>query len=272
MSAASASTEDQGRRYATAWVPHEVYQCGLAASALARHGTVTQLKGVVHERAFVLKHNTSPSAIIEKGWARLNSNPRDALLDVLFTRAPGVQLKDTVSCSGATRTASRVAGYGNAVLGTPETVAAVERCGVRIESSGISTLHNEGVAARAGSQCGVPWRAAVHNAKIGAVIGLAVGAGIALARGYLRRRRGEATWDEVLRNVIRGGVVGGASGGAAAFAGTVAAALVPPGWIALGTSVVVGGLVGRETSGLAHTAWSGAADALGGWFAGAETS
>lgn len=264
--------EDQGRRYATAWVPHEVYQCGLAAFALGRHGTVTQLKGVVHECAFVLKHNTNPSAIIEKGWARLNPNPKDTVCDVLFTRAPGVQLKDTVSHSGATGTASRVPGYGNGVLGTLETVAAVERCGVRIGSSGISTSHNEGVAARAGSPGGVPWRAAVHNMKVGAVIGLTVGAILALVNGYHRQRRGEATWDEVLRDVIRDGVVGGASGGAAAFVGTVAAALVPPGWFALGASVIVSGLVGSATSGLTHTAWSGAPGAFASWFAGAETT
>src|SRR6266446_5003690 len=84
---------------------HEGYQCVLATVALSRHGSVFQLKGVVDECAFVFHHNVNPVAVMRNGWAQLNPNPRDVLHDVLFTRSPGVQLKDTVSYGGARATA-----------------------------------------------------------------------------------------------------------------------------------------------------------------------
>lgn len=229
--------EDQDTRCAAPSWAHSAYQCGIAAAACARHASAAGLKGVAHECAYVWHHNTNPLAVLEKGWAQLNPNLRDPVADVIFTRAPAVQLKDTVSASGARATARRAASYGNQVLGTPETVEAVAKHGVRIESSNISSGHNEGIAARAGC---LSRAALLHNVKSGAASSALLGAAFALLRGYDRVCAGEATWEDVLRDVLREAAIAGASSAAAALAGTVAAALVAPGPVAVLVSIVVG--------------------------------
>jgi hypothetical protein len=225
--------DEREKRCAAGSFLHQGYQCGIAAVALSRHGTTRQLKGVIHECAFVLHHNANPRAVMRSGWAQLNPNSRDVVNDVLFTRAAGVQLKDTVSRSGASQTARRVPSYDGRVLGTPETVAAVGKHGVRIESSGISTAHNEAIAARAGT---ISWSALGYNAVGGIAIGAMCGGGLALLNGYLREEKREVIWDDVLRDAF----VGGISGGIGAFGGTAAAALVPRGGTAILISMIVG--------------------------------
>lgn len=216
---------------------HEVYQALLASYALGRHGTPHQLKGVVHEYAHVLKHNVNPAAVLEKGWAYLNPNSRAVDLDVLYTRAAGVQLKDTTSPSGARTTALRAPTYAGAVLGTPETVAAVSKHNVQIESTGISSAHNSGVAARAGSPNCLSWAAVGANVKNGAAVGAAFGVARALYRAYERYEKGEGSWQKLLEEALRDCLVGAASGGAVALAGTFAGAVLPP-----GNAALIGGL------------------------------
>jgi hypothetical protein len=244
--------EDQDTRCAAPSWAHSGYQCGLAAVAHARHGSVSGLKGVVHECAYVLHHNLNPLAFLEKGWAQLSPNLRDPVNDVVFTNGLGVQLKDTISANGARATARRAASYGTQVLGTPETVAAVGKQGVRIGSSDISSAHNEGIAARAGC---LSRAALLHNVKSGAMHSAFIGAVFALLRGYDRVCKGEATWEDVLGDVVREAAISGVSGAAAALAGTVAAALAMPGPVAVLISAVVGLLVAYFASKFANAKW-----------------
>lgn len=236
--------EDEDKRCAAPAWGHTAYQCGIAAAAYARHGTATGLKGVIHEYTYALHHNMNPLAVIEKGWAQLSPNRCDTINDVVFTRAPGIQLKDTVSATGARATARRAASYKAPVLGTPETVEAVAKQRVRIGSSNISSAHNEGVAARAGC---LSASALLHNVKSGAISGALFGAVLALWHGYERVCRGEATWEDVLRNVLREAAIAGVTNAAAALAGTVAAALAAaagaPGPIAILVSFIVAAVV-----------------------------
>lgn len=217
---------------------HEFYQALLASYALDRHGTPHQLKGVIHEYAHVLRHNLSPAAVAEKGWASLNPNPRAVGADVLYTKAPGVQLKDTTSLAGARATARRMPSYPCEVLGTPETSAAVGRYGVQIGSSGVSSAHNAGVAARAGAPNGLCWAAVGANMKTGAAIGAGFGLAHALYNAYERYQRGEGSWQKFVEDALRDCLLGASSSAGVALVGTVVAAVLHPGNVAL-----VGGLV-----------------------------
>lgn len=229
------------------WLVGELYHSGLAVAAAARHGSAVQLKGIVHEYAFVVGHNTDPVAVARKGFARLNPSSNDQVCDVLFSRAPGVQLKDTVSYSGARNTALRAADYGT-VLGTHETVAAVSRHGVEIGSSGVPTAHNEAIASRVGCGGRLNLQTVVASAKIGAAFGAAHGIVTALLKGLEQIKRGEATWGDVVRDTARSGIVGGLTGAAACAAGTAAAALCPPGPLAIGVGFGVSAYVGSRTA------------------------
>jgi hypothetical protein len=238
--------EDQHKRLSRCWLAGELYQSGMAATALARHGSATQLKGIVHECAYVINHNTNPFAVARKGFASLSPNSNDQLFDVLFSRASGVQLKDTISTTGARSTALRAASYGT-VLGTPETVAAVSSHGVNIECSGVSTAHNGAIAARAGGGH-VSLQAVVKSAQIGAVLGALVGALTALVKGHEQVKRGEASWSDVAHDAVRAGIIGGAAGAVACGAGTAAASLCPPGWLGIGVGFGVSVAAGNYTA------------------------
>jgi hypothetical protein len=198
---------------------HETYQCSLAGVAYLRHGSKFQLKGIVHEYTYVLRHNTNPREVLKRGWASLNPNPRAVSVDIKFTHGPGIQVKDTISPAGARQTAQRC--YNRQVFGTPETVEEVAKYGKKIKSSGISSAHNEGAAARVG--CPISWRSVSYNARAGAAIGAVVGVTVAVARGFWRYHKNDATWEEVVSDVAKEGFVGGVAGGAGAAAGTLAA-------------------------------------------------
>jgi hypothetical protein len=238
--------DDQDKRASRCWLAGELYQSGMAATALARHGSATQLKGIVHECAYVLNHNTDPFAVARKGFASLSPSSNDQMFDVLFSRGGGVQLKDTISATGARSTALRAAGYGT-VLGTPETVAAVSRHGVNIECSDISTAHNGAIAARAGGgQVSLP--AVVKSAQLGAALGALAGALTALVRGHEQVKRGEASWSDVAHDTLRSSIICGAAGAVACGAGAAAASLCPPGWLGIGVGLGVSLAAGSYTA------------------------
>ena len=183
--------ENEKKPFNDLWVGHEAYQCGMATWAVSRHGSRLQLKGIVHECTYVVRHNLNPDAVFRKGVASLHPNVRSCGADVLFSRGGGVQLKDTISASGARETALRASSYNVPIHGTDETVAAVARRGAKLESSGISSAHNEGIAARAGSVSTSTFHHALNNARSGALAGAALGVAAELVRGGYRWFQGE---------------------------------------------------------------------------------
>jgi hypothetical protein len=134
-------------------------------------------------------------------------------------------------------------------------VTAVAKHGVNIRSSGISTTHNEGIAARAGSACGVSLKVLANNVTNGTALGALFGAGLAAVTGYQEYRQGNLTWDEVVGAVVREGVIGGAAGGLAALGGTLATVVAPSGKPALLVSVIVGLLIGIMVSKYLNAQW-----------------
>lgn len=237
--------DDREKRCASGGWLHELYQGVLASEAFARHQTSVGLNGVTHEIAYVWRHNLNPASVNAKGWARLNPNPRDPLFDIVFANGSGVQLKDTISPAGVRATMRRAPDYGQTLICTPETVDALAQKGVKAASSRISSGHNSGVALRAGGVQTIPVRALIHNVKGGAISGAVVGGASALIDAYLKCSRGEATWDEVLPSVLREIVVSAVSGGGAALAGTLVAAMLPPG----PATVLIGLIIGLCVAG-----------------------
>ena len=129
--------------------------------------------------------------------------------------------------------------YPGAVLGTPETVRAIAKHGVEIGSSGVSTAHNEAIAARAGGM-GVSWNALGRNVGTGAAVGAVLGVGIAVYEANERHQIGEGSWQKLFDEALRNALVGIAVGGAGALAGTVASAVLPAGNVAIVGGLIVG--------------------------------
>jgi hypothetical protein len=239
-------------------LPHETYQIGLAAAAYARHGSPLSLKGIVHEHAYALWHNVNPLAVYRDGWASLSANLRDPIYDIVFSNGGGVQLKDTISAPGIRDTAQRL--YPCAVLGTDETVIEMQKIGKRIEPSGFSSLHNEGIALRTGAPKGWTWAPVVANVQKGALIGAASGIAMAFYKAHVRVRSGETTWEEIegelTSEVRRECFIGGFSGALAAGAGTLAAVItIPAGWPALIIGILVSLIVGAIATKGAEVLW-----------------
>jgi hypothetical protein len=241
--------DDRDTRCAAGAWAHDTFQCYLASAAYARHGTVTGLKGVIHELIYVIRHNLQLSAVARNGFAYLNPDTHHRLYDVLFTgRTSGVQLKDTISATGIRETARRASDYGNILLGTRETVEAAAKRGLQINSSGVSSSTNAGIAARAGCTGSISRAALLSNMKSGAMSAALFSAALALWNGYQRVSEGEATWGEVVADVLRDLIIGGVSGAAAACAGTMVLVMVTTQgdlaiWLSLLVALVVGALV-----------------------------
>jgi hypothetical protein len=142
-------------------------------------------------------------------------------------------------------------------------VKSVEKLGAKIDNSGISTSHNEAIAARAGAPSGINLRAVATSAKIGAALGATVGLTIAFVESYGRYRRGEATWDDVALATLKGGCIGGTAGAVSCAVGTIVAMASPVGVIAIGTGILSSVAAGLVADWAATKAWDQVAEWLG---------
>lgn len=132
----------------------ETYLDGVGREAAERAGRGPQLKGVVQEVAFRDKLNVKALFEGRAPGARLSESLTDPLADVI-DGARGYQVKDVTSIPGQRDLARRVSSGqydGAALVGSPETVAAASKQGIKMESTGVSSRTSARVADNAGAK------------------------------------------------------------------------------------------------------------------------
>ena len=225
------------------------YEASVISRTVGRAGssTINGAKGIIHEIEFVDKMNAKN--LFNSSKTMLTKNSTAPQVDVVTVDNGKViaryQLKDTPSASGIRDTVSR-AGNGDysaaQMIGTEETVeaytkeAAKENVSKAMKSSKISTKQTEKLAnMKLNNNVG---SAFAQNIAMGAGVGGAVGAGVALIESVVNQ---EDVY-EATGNVVTEGAksaVAGALGGAAGTAVTVGlAAAGTTGFVATAAPVV----------------------------------
>lgn len=214
----------------------QTYEASVGARALARAGSCPQLKGIAHEIMFCDKVNVNPKNIIDGTRAALTKSNTAQMRDVILTNggkiAGHVQLKDTVSSSGITKTAKQILNgkYNKtAVCGTKETAFKVSKALAKsgrshqsISSTGISSKTTSRVADKALGK--MPTASSLGSAvKSGGVAGAAVGAGIEAISSLYDVANGEKDLADAAIDIAGAGIKGGVTGAASSAAGSVAA-------------------------------------------------
>jgi len=199
----------------------QTYEASVGARALARAGKCPQLKGIAHEIMFCDKVNVNPKNIIDGTRAALTKSNTAQMRDVILTNggkiAGHVQLKDTVSSSGITKTAKQILNgkYNKtAVCGTKETAFKVSKALAKsgrshqsISSTGISSKTTSRVADKALGK--MPTASSLGSAvKSGGVTGAASSAAGSVAAGAAGAAV-EAAAGTAIGSAVAGTAVGG---------------------------------------------------------------
>jgi hypothetical protein len=204
----------------------ETYLDGAGQEAIKQaRGAGPQLKGSVQEVMFRDKLNAEALLKGRMPQARLSPTQNDQLADVI-DGVRSYQVKDVVSVPGQRDLARRVAGgqYDGATLvGSPETVAAAGKRGIKMESTGVSSRTATRAADNAGAK--VPNRDLLKSnmtdiGHAGVASGV-VGGGLS-AVGAAWTHRGKLAEGEVGEFVVEVGVEG-VKGAAVSGVKTVAA-------------------------------------------------
>ena len=213
----------------------ESYEASVAVRALERAGKCPQLKGHIHEVMFCDKYNVNPVNILKGNHADLTKSTVAKMKDVVMTDRAGhvighAQLKDTISNSGAAKTAKQIlSGHYNktVVYGTEETAAKVGKklagkAVQKVNSSGISSETTSSIANKALGK--MPTMGALGNvAKSGGIAGAAFGAGIEAVSSISDVIDGKKDVGDAVIDVAGAGIKGGITGAASAAAGSAAA-------------------------------------------------
>lgn len=243
----------------------EGYEAGVAIRALNRAGQCPQLKGHVHEIMFCDRYNLDPVNLIKGNHAQLTKSNTAIMKDIIGMDSNGkvimhAQLKDTVSASGAAKTAKQILSkhYSKTkVYGTEETVGKVAKkiagkTNQQINSSGISSETTRRVADKALGN--MPTAATLGTAaKAGGVAGAAVGAGLEAVSSIIDVVDGKKDVGDAVIDIAGAGLKGGVTGAASAAAGSAAAGVAGV-TIASATSTAVGGALAATTIGAAAVA------------------
>ena len=244
----------------------EVLEGAVGIEAVMRAGKNPQLKGIVHEVAFKDLYNLSPERLIDGNVAVLSNSPTAVRDDLLIMNGGKViqrmQLKDTVSSSGISKTISQVSNKhyaGTKLMGTPETVAKYTEAAAKgkqvtqqMSSTGISSSDTARIAAKTiGSSSGKVSAEALRKvAGSSGVVGAVLSGGFEVINSGMKLVNYEIDGGEFVANVAKEAVGGGVSAACASAAATAAAAATAtalaataaPFWVpaAAGAAVAIG--------------------------------
>lgn len=231
----------------------ESYEASVAVRALERAGKCPQLKGHIHEVMFCDKYNVNPVNILKGNHADLTKSTVAKMKDVVMTDRAGhvighAQLKDTISNSGAAKTAKQIlSGHYNktAVYGTEETAAKVGKklagkAVQKVNSSGISSETTSSIANKALGK--MPTMGALGNvAKSGGIAGAAFGAGIEAVSSISDVIDGKKDVGDAVIDVAGAGIKGGiTAAGVAGAAITAVAGTAATGFAVAAAPVAIG--------------------------------
>ncbi len=240
------------------------YEGKVGLEAMSRAGRDPQLKGIVHEVLVKDAYNANPANLLSGKVAHLTKST-NAVRDDIIVKQGGkiverMQLKDTISKSGLTKTIHQAASgkyAGTKLVGTKETAEAFKtasKATQKMSSSGVSSADTSRIATQTlGNSAGKLSASAVSRAAASSgAVGAAISGGIeVLCSGY-KWANGEIDGEEFVGNVAKEAVGGGLAAGAgtaaasvvSATAATAAAAVSAPAWIpvaaGIGTAIAVG--------------------------------
>lgn len=210
------------------------YEASVIQRAMQRGGKNINLKGHINEVRMVDKINFKPSNIIKGNKACLTKSTNAVRDDIVVKHGGKIikryQLKDTISDSGAAKTAKQILSgkyRGTNVLGTEETVAKVmakkgmDKSKQVIKSNGLRSAENERIAAKVLGSTGLKQTAklaAVGTGKV-AASSAAIGATVETVSSARKVIKGEKNVKQAAYSITKETAIATGTGVASKVAG-----------------------------------------------------
>lgn len=275
--------ENNKKNYGTACASaRKAYESSVGIRAFERAGNNPNLKGIIHEQAYVDLQNINPTNLMTGTKAALTKSTTAVRDDVVLMRTGKVvghaQLKDTPhSVCDTVRRVSNGQYRGTKLIGTKETTAAYSKAAVnaaksgknisqKMTSSGISSTDTGRIAAETigrSAAGGLTVQAVAKVAGSSGLIGAALSGGLEIVSASFELADDVIDGEEFVGRVAKETVGGGlsAAGGSAAATlvsagtATLLASTTAPVWVPAALGIGVAVAVGSIIKGIWDAIW-----------------